>query len=296
MARKPHNPLALRLALFAFGPEFSARSIACKPGSLRKGGHRHQCAGAFAEVGATPLEGWAPSHAVIRACAAAVAAAVPAVSVAVLALACARADAASIETLTTKHDAGRYAVSLRAHLDASALAAYALFADVANWKRLSPDLRRLEILDQQRDGAMELSTAFQACVLWYCRVIYGMSDVFFTQRADGGDIYLMLRNVGDFRSGEAHWRLRGSSSGTELQFTAEVEPAFTVPPIIGPWLMARWLRSEALQTSLNVEALAREAAAGRSTDGNGSPRNSVLPSDRRNSGDPEQLRTGEADR
>jgi Polyketide cyclase / dehydrase and lipid transport len=204
------------------------------------------------------------TRAVIRAYATAVAAAVPALSVAVLALACSRANAASIETLTVKRDAGRYAVSLRAHLDVSALAAYALFSDVGNWKRLSPHLRRLEILDHHRDGAMELSTSFQACVLWNCRLLYGTPDVFFTQRPDGGDIYLMLRpNVGDFRAGKAHWRLRGSSSGTELQFTAEVEPAFTVPPIIGPWLMARWLRSEALQTSLNVEAIAHELAAPR---------------------------------
>jgi Polyketide cyclase / dehydrase and lipid transport len=237
------------------------------------------------------------TRAVIRACATAVAAAVPAVSVAALALACTGADAASIEALTTKRDGGHYAVSLRAHLDVPALAAYALFADVANWKRLSPDLRRLEILDQHRDGAMELSAGFEACVLWYCRLIYGMPDVFRTPHADGGDIYLILRpNVGDFRSGEAHWHFRGSSSGTELQFTAEVEPAFTVPPIIGPWLMARWLRSEALQTALNVEALARAAATGRSTVGSGPRRDSVLSSARRNSGDPDPLRTAEADR
>lgn len=205
------------------------------------------------------------TEALIRACTRAVAATAPAVSVAVLALACVRAEAASIETLTTQRDGDRYAVSLRAHLDVSALTAYALFADVANWKRLSPDLRWIEILDQHRDGAMELSTAFQACLLWYCGVIYGMPDVFFMQRTDGGDIYLTLRpHVGDFRAGEAHWRFRGSSAGTELQFTAEVEPAFTVPPIIGPWLMTRWLRSEALQTSMNVEGLAHELAPPRS--------------------------------
>ena len=174
-----------------------------------------------------------------------------------LALACSRADAAAIETLSTDRDDGRYAVSLRAHLDVPARAAYAVFADVTNWKRLSPDLRRLEILDQHRDGALELLTAFQACLLWYCRLMYEVPDVFLTPGGDGGDIYVMLRaNLGDFHSGHAHWRFRAAGSGTELEFTAEVEPAFSVPPLIGPWLMERWLRAEAVQTSMNVEELA----------------------------------------
>jgi prolipoprotein diacylglyceryltransferase len=177
-----------------------------------------------------------------------------AAAVTLLALAGTPADAASIEALSTQRDAGRYAVSLQAHLDVPATAAYAAFADVANWKRFSPDLRQIEILDRHRDGALELSAAFQACVLWYCRLIYGVPDVFMRRSADGGDIYLMLRpNTGDFRSGEAHWRFRRSRSGTDLQFTAEVEPAFGVPAIIGPWLMARWLRTEAVETSVNIE-------------------------------------------
>lgn len=175
-----------------------------------------------------------------------------------VALACTTADAASIDGLSTERNAGRYSVSLRAHLDVPAPAAYAVFADVHNWKRISPDLRRLEILDRRRDGSMELFAAFQGCVLWYCRLLSEVPDLFLAPSADGGDIRAVLRpNMGDFRSGQAHWRFRASGSGTELTFTAEVEPAFRVPPIIGPWLMARWLRAEAVQTSVNIEALAR---------------------------------------
>lgn len=181
-----------------------------------------------------------------------------------LALTAAPADAASIAAVSTQRDAGRYAVSLQAHLTVPATRAYAAFADVANWKRLSPDLRRIEILDRHRDGALELAAGFEACVLWYCRLIYGVSDVFLKPGADGGDVYLVLRpNTGDFRSGEAHWRFRGSGSGTDVEFTAEVEPAFGVPAVIGPWLMARWLRTEAVLTSVNIEAATSVAGAPR---------------------------------
>jgi hypothetical protein len=182
-----------------------------------------------------------------------------AVSIA-LALGCACAHAASIQALSSRRDGGRYTVLLHAHVDASAPAVYSVLADVANWKRLNPDLRQLEILDQHGDGAIGLRTAYEACVLWYCRLIYQVQDMHPAPLANGGDINVLLRpNAGDFRSGQAHWRVRTSGSGTELEFTAEVEPLFSVPPVVGPWLMTRWLRSEAVQTLTNIEALTAAA-------------------------------------
>ncbi|HTY50933.1 MAG TPA: SRPBCC family protein [Steroidobacteraceae bacterium] len=177
--------------------------------------------------------------------------------VAVALLAGARAQAASIETLSTSRHEDHYQVALHAHLDVPAPAAYAVFADVSNWQRLTPDLRRLEVL-ARHPGMVELSTGFRVCVLWFCRLVQGVPDVSFTTGADGGDVEVVFRpNTGDFRSGAAHWRFRASGSGTDLQFSAEAEPAFYVPPLIGPWLMSRWLRAQAVGTSTNIEALAR---------------------------------------
>lgn len=172
-----------------------------------------------------------------------------------------RAEAASMQSISAERQAGGYSVSLHTHLDAAPLAVYAVLADAAHWRRLTPDLRQVEVLDQHRDGAMELLTAFQACLLWYCGTLHAVPDVFLAPDSAGGDIYLIARpGMGDFRSGQAHCRLRASGSGTDLEFTAEVSPAFFVPPVIGPWLLARWLRGAALQASTNLEALARGGA------------------------------------
>ncbi|HTY49126.1 MAG TPA: SRPBCC family protein [Steroidobacteraceae bacterium] len=172
-------------------------------------------------------------------------------------LACTSARAASIETLSTRKDGDRYSVVLRAHLDVPAAAAYAVFADVSNWRRLSPDLHQLQVI-ARRPGGVELSTGFQACVLWFCRLVRGVPEVSFAKISGGGDIEIVFRpNVGDLRSGRAHWRFRAAGSGTELQCDAYAEPAFLVPPLIGTWLIERWLRTQATGTSANIEALAR---------------------------------------
>jgi hypothetical protein len=181
--------------------------------------------------------------------------------VALLAFAGVRAGAASIESLQTSRAGGGYAVELHARLEVPVAAAYAAFADVTNWTRISPNLRRLDVVKQHRDGAMELVTTFEACVLRLCGHVQAVPDVFPERRAGGSDILIILRpNKGDFRAGRARLSFRGSGSATELEISAQVEPAFAVPAVIGPWVMAHWLRHGAVATSIHIEALARSSA------------------------------------
>jgi hypothetical protein len=66
---------------------------------------------------------------------------------------------------------------------------------------------------------------------------------------------------GDLRYGRARWLFRPAGDQTDFEVSAELEPAFTVPPLIGPWLVKRWLRVETEQSSENLEKLTRTAAA-----------------------------------
>ena len=171
---------------------------------------------------------------------------------------CTGAQAASIQELSTSREAGHYGVALHAHLEVPAPAAYAVFAEVSNWQRLSPDLHQLDVLARRPDGGTELAAAFQVCVLWFCRLVRGVPEVSLTKTADGGDVDIVFQpNTGDLRSGRAHWHFRLTGSGTDLQFNAEAEPSFFVPPLIGPWLMSRWLRAQAITTSTNIESMVR---------------------------------------
>ncbi|MGH8327116.1 MAG: hypothetical protein ACRET2_10175, partial [Steroidobacteraceae bacterium] len=69
---------------------------------------------------------------------------------------------------------------------------------------------------------------------------------------------------GDLRSGRAQWNFAeaaGADAGgaTELESSAVLTPAFRVPPLIGPWLVRRWLRAEAERAVTTIERLARSA-------------------------------------
>lgn len=69
-------------------------------------------------------------------------------------------------------------------------------------------------------------------------------------------MYASVLPGGDLRSGRARWLFRDAGGRTDLRVTAELQPAFLIPPLIGPWVVKRWLRAETVQSSANIERLA----------------------------------------
>jgi hypothetical protein len=173
----------------------------------------------------------------------------------VLAGAAPAANAATIDDLTVRKVGDRYLIALRAQLEVPAGAAYALFANLANLPAINSDVRQIRITHHP-GGPVELYTEIRACVLWYCRSIHESQRMTFIRNANGGEVDATVIPEGDLRFGRAHWRFRGSGGRTELQVSAELEPAFGVPPLIGPWVVKHWLRVETEQSSVNIEKLA----------------------------------------
>ncbi|MGB6451276.1 MAG: hypothetical protein WBE92_11035 [Steroidobacteraceae bacterium] len=168
------------------------------------------------------------------------------------------AGAASIDDLTVRETAGRYLIAMHAHLNARAGDAYAVFANLANLRSINSDLREATILGPAALGGVRLYTVFRACVLWYCRSIRETQTMTFARGPDGGEVDdIVLPSGGDLRSGHARWLFRSAGGQSVLEATAEFEPAFRVPPLIGPWLVRRWLRIETERAVANIETLAR---------------------------------------
>ena len=73
----------------------------------------------------------------------------------------------------------------------------------------------------------------------------------------------VLPQMSDLRYGLARWRMSACADDrrrTCLEFKAELEPDFWVPPLIGPWLIQRKLHQEAIVTAEGIEKLAHARA------------------------------------
>lgn len=175
----------------------------------------------------------------------------------------AAADAFDVQSVRVSHRDDRYKVSMRVTLDAPAVDTYAVFADPARLREVNPAIREVEVLEDRGPGERRVRTRVRACVSVFCRQLGQVQDMRYHPARDGGSIEAhVLPQMSDFRYGEATWDFRACESDrTCLAFDAELEPAFWIPPLLGPWLIERKLREEAIQTSQGLERLARRAHA-----------------------------------
>lgn len=172
------------------------------------------------------------------------------------------ASAADIQHLTVDRQDNRYLLDLRVALDTSAARAFAVMRDYPNLADINPAVQAVTVLPGAPPGATRVQTAVRVCVLWFCRVLEQVQDMRHAALGDGGTVSAtVLPALSNLRYGQADWLVTtcDDSDRACLRFTAELEPDFWVPPVIGPWALKRKLREEGIETSLGIERVARAA-------------------------------------
>jgi hypothetical protein len=167
-----------------------------------------------------------------------------------------RTVAAEVQTLTVSHREAVYQVQLEARVAAPPAAVWATLTDFPRLHRLSPALQLSQDLGPDPEGHRLVHTRSHICVWIFCR------DLEQVQRMRPGPGWRLqaetLPESGDFRSGRMVWRLAAEGAATRVQFSARLQPAFRVPPLLGPLVVQRGLRGYALEALEGVERAARE--------------------------------------
>lgn len=170
------------------------------------------------------------------------------------------AQAVEVHAVQVAHEGSRYRVTMQVTLDAPASASWRVFSDPMRLPQINPAVREVRVLERAGTAQPQVYTLVEVCVSLYCRRIEQVQQMQFVAQGPGGTVTAdVLPALSDFRFGHARWSFADCQQRTCLQFEAELEPAFWVPPLIGPWLIERKLRAEALETSQGLERLARKA-------------------------------------
>ncbi len=133
----------------------------------------------------------------------------------------------------------------------------ARLTDYAHLARLNGAIKSSRVLANTGPGQYQVRIVTRACVWFFCRTVKQVQSVH--EAGDGWIDVRVIPELSDFKQGWAHFHILAEGAPTRVLIVSEVEPDFWIPPVIGPWLIKRKLRSEMLETVANLETQAHEA-------------------------------------
>jgi hypothetical protein len=166
--------------------------------------------------------------------------------------------AAEVRRVEVTYHRGEYHVEIDAVLNAPAAAVYAVLTDYGRWAEIN-DLIKESVVEEDAGPTTKLvRTVSEGCVLRFCRRV---EQVQWMRTAPQWRITAeVLPERSDLRSGWARTRLIEHSGQTFFHYEMALVPDFWVPPLIGPMIVRRKLRQQAIETAASVEAAASLAA------------------------------------
>lgn len=166
-----------------------------------------------------------------------------------------QARAAEILAIEVTHAAGRYHVHFDVRLAAPADKLRRHLTDYASYATHFQSIRESEILSRTPDN-LRLRLQLHSCVLFFCRTVTQVKDI--TEQADGTISARIDPELSDFREATERWQITAEDGQTRLQYEAELEPTFYVPPLIGPWIIKHEIRETLKTGALKFEELAHD--------------------------------------
>lgn len=167
--------------------------------------------------------------------------------------------AADFRSLEVSRDGDTYQIQALVYLAAPPQAVFAVLTDYDHFTRISGSIvasRRVRQLDAD-DALVYTDTRF--CALFFCRHVKEMQKL--TQTPPGDIVSTVLPEQSDnVKSGSASLHMEAEGEGTLLHWQIRLQPGFWVPPLLGPYLVERSLRTEGHRSADGVEKLARERA------------------------------------
>ncbi len=161
---------------------------------------------------------------------------------------------ADLRTVEVERDDTRYSLRSTAYFAASPEALYRVLTNYDLFEQFSSAYVETRNVEQDEQGRPRFFTRMEGCVLLFCRSFVRHGYLLLTPRSE---IVAIAEPEGsDFKYSRERWSLQKEGEGTLMIYDFEMEPGFWVPPVIGPYVIQRSLRSGGTDAIDRIEALA----------------------------------------
>jgi hypothetical protein len=167
------------------------------------------------------------------------------------------AAAMDVETVEFSDADGGYVLTMSARLNASVERVFAILTDYPRLAELHETILESRVLGEPAADTADVFTRIRGCVMLFCRELSRTERV--TAKPPAFVEAVILPETGDFEAGVVRWDLRSLPGGrTHVDYVAEIQPRFWVPPLVGKRLLSKAMRKTTGELFVAVEARARE--------------------------------------
>lgn len=164
-------------------------------------------------------------------------------------------NAATLRSVTVDRVDGVYVMRSEVWFDVSIDKIFGLFLDWDQSTKFSSVIVESRDIEPDEQGRPRYYSRNRACIWFFCRSFerYGWVS------------YEPLRYIeatvdpekSDFDLSDERWEFREEDNGTVVVYDLKMKPKFFIPPIIGPALMKRKLKSGGARAIDRIEAVAQ---------------------------------------
>lgn len=172
-------------------------------------------------------------------------------------------QAAELDSISVSNEGKRYFVRSSATLDAPIEHVYDTLIDFDNYEEFSSVYHDARWLQRNADDSGEIYTYTRGCVLFVCRgfgrteSVVAVRPTFIETKVDPARSKV--------RYGTSVWNIEAVDDKTSIAFELDFEPDFWVPPVIGPFVIKKYLRKGGVDALDRIEALAQQRNAAASS-------------------------------
>ena len=148
----------------------------------------------------------------------------------------------------------RYRLYSEVHFDASRRALYELLIDYEQFEKFTSAIVESRNIEPDEKGRPGFHARMEGCVLLFCKSFIRNGYLLLTPITE--IVAIANPDESDFIFSRERWQLIPDVTGTLMIYDFVIEPAFWVPPVIGPFLIQRALRRGAARAVNRIEALA----------------------------------------
>jgi len=172
------------------------------------------------------------------------------------------AHAAQVRRVQAVRQDGLFLIDMRIAFAAPHAAVFRALRDYHAIPLYDPEVRDVHTQATSSPDRMRVSMRIHTCVLLFCKTIH-QSELMRTSIQSGAEVLEaeFLPADGAFQ-GHGRWLIRpclADNAPTCMDVRLELRAQFWIPPVIGPWIVRRKMREEALHLSAGLEQLATGA-------------------------------------